>query len=126
MSNQKVIDKGIKLCQLIDYARHRSRIPGARRVWRCNLTLQQPAWYGSFPPTQDWSLPTFEPRVDPAERPLPPDRKRNRTGNKRRKKNGHPNPRFDLRTEAYQLFGVDVTQIPGLEENVLPLFSEAG
>src|SRR3954465_2624319 len=56
MSNQKVIDKGIKLCQLIDYARHRSRIPGARRVWPCNLTLQRPAWYGSFPPTQDWSL----------------------------------------------------------------------
>src|SRR3954465_4726186 len=55
MSNQKVIDKGIKLCQLIDYARHRSRIPGARRVWPCNLTLQRPAWYGSFPPTQDWS-----------------------------------------------------------------------
>src|SRR3954471_3755325 len=57
MSNQKVIDKGIKLCQLIDYARHRSRIPGARRVWPCNPTLQRPAWYGSFPPTQDWSLP---------------------------------------------------------------------
>src|SRR4051812_1580953 len=58
MSNQKVIDKGIKLCQLIDYARHRSRIPGARRVWPCNPTLQRPAWYGSFPPTQDWSLAT--------------------------------------------------------------------
>jgi transposase len=71
-------------------------------------------------------LPAFEPRIDPAEKPLPPDRKRNRAGNKRRKKNGHPHPRFDLRTEAYQLFGVDVTQIPGLEENVLPLFSEVG
>jgi transposase len=33
---------------------------------------------------------------------------------------------FDLRTEAYKLFGVDVTQIPGLETNVLPLFSEVG
>src|SRR3954452_13916648 len=71
-------------------------------------------------------LPAFEPRVDPVEKPLPPDQKRNRAGNKRRRKNGHPHPRFDLRTEAYRLFGVDVTQIPGLEENVLPLFSEVG
>ena len=45
---------------------------------------------------------------------------------KRRKKMGHPNPGFDLPTEAYKLFGVDVTQIPGLEENTLPLFSEVG
>jgi len=71
-------------------------------------------------------LPEFEPRIDPAERPLPPDRKRNRGGSKRRKKNGHPRPEFDLRTETYKLFGVDVTQIPGLEENTLPLFSEVG
>jgi transposase len=71
-------------------------------------------------------LPQFEPRTDPAERPLPPDAKRNRAGKKRRKKNGHPNPEFDLRTEAYKLFGVDITQIPGLEENALPLFSEIG
>jgi len=71
-------------------------------------------------------LPQFEPRVDPAKKPLPPDQKRNRAGKKRRKKNGHPNPEFDLRTEAYKLFGVDVTQIPGLEENALPLFSEIG
>ena len=42
------------------------------------------------------------------------------------KENGHPNPGFDLRTEAYKLFGVDVTQVPGLEENALPLFSEVG
>ncbi len=71
-------------------------------------------------------LPKFEPRGDPASKPLPPDQKRNRAGKKRRLKNGHPNPGFDLRTEAYKLFGVDVTQIPGLEENVLPLFSEVG
>jgi transposase len=71
-------------------------------------------------------LQEFEPRTDPAERPLPPDRKRNRAGSKRRKKNGHPHPEFDLRTETYKLFGVDVTQIPGLEENALPLFSEVG
>jgi hypothetical protein len=71
-------------------------------------------------------LQEFEPRTDPAERPLPPDRKRNRAGSKRRKKNGHPHPEFDLRTETYKLFGVDVTQIPGLEENALPWFSEVG
>jgi hypothetical protein len=59
-------------------------------------------------------LPTFEPRVDPAEKPLPSDRKRNRAGKKRRKKNGHPNPQFDLRTEAYKLFGVDVTHTDSL------------
>jgi transposase len=71
-------------------------------------------------------LREFQPRTDPAERPLPPDRKRNRAGSKRRKKNGHTHPEFDLRTEIYKLFGVDVTQIPGLEENALPLFSEVG
>ncbi|MGB7847846.1 MAG: IS110 family transposase [Candidatus Acidiferrum sp.] len=71
-------------------------------------------------------LPLFEPRRDPEEKPLPPDRKRNRGGNKRRKKHGDPNPRFNLRTETYKLFGVDVTQIPGLQENALPLFSEVG
>jgi transposase len=71
-------------------------------------------------------LRDFEPRVDPRERPLPADQKRNRAGRKRRRKNGHPRPEFDLRTETYKLFGVDVTQIPGLEENALPLFSEIG
>ena len=71
-------------------------------------------------------LHAFEPRMDPVERPLPSDQKRNRAGKKRRRKNGHPNPGVDLRTETYKLFGVDVTQIPGLEENALPLFSEVG
>src|SRR6202041_3661343 len=71
-------------------------------------------------------LRDFAPRIDPAERPLPPDRKRNRSGSQRRRKNGHPHPEFDLRTEAYKLFGVDVSQIPGVEENALPLFSEVG
>jgi transposase len=71
-------------------------------------------------------LRAFEPRTDPVERPLPSDRKRNRAGKKRRRKNGHPNPGVDLRTETYKLFGVDVTQIPGLEENALPLFGEVG
>ena len=84
-----------------------------QRIVECDLEIEQ-------------RLPKFEPRVNPAETPLPPDQKRNRAGKKRRRKNGHPNPGFDLRTEAYQLFGVDVTQVPGLEENALPLFSEVG
>ena len=84
-----------------------------QRIVECDLEIER-------------RLPNFVPRVDPAEKPLPPDQKRNRAGKKRRRKNGHPNPGFDLRTEAYKLFGVDVTQIPGLEENVLPLFSEVG
>jgi transposase len=33
---------------------------------------------------------------------------------------------FDMRTEAYQLFGVDLTQIPGLMTLVFMLFSEVG
>jgi transposase len=84
-----------------------------QRIVECDLEIEE-------------RLPKFEPRVDPAEKPLPPDQKHNRAGKKRRKKNGHPNPGFDLRTEAYKLFGVDVTQVPGLEENALPLFSEVG
>lgn len=71
-------------------------------------------------------LAEFDPRVDPDEKPLPPDRKHSRSGKKRRRKNGNPNPNYDLRTEAYKLFGVDVTQIPGLETAVLTLFSEIG
>jgi hypothetical protein len=43
-------------------------------------------------------LRAFEPRTDPVKKPLPSDRKRNRAGKKRRKKNGHPNPGVDLRT----------------------------
>ena len=70
-------------------------------------------------------LSRFEPRVDPAEKPLPPDRKR-RHAHKRRKQAGDAASAFDLRTEAYKLFGVDVTQIPGLETMVFPLFSEVG
>ena len=71
-------------------------------------------------------LTEFTPRVDPTEKPLPPDRKRNRAARKKRKKTGNPDTTFDLRTEAYKLFGVDVTQIPGVETIALPLFSEIG
>ena len=69
---------------------------------------------------------TFAPRVDPAQKPLPADRKRNRNASKKRNKRGLPANGFDLRTEAYKLFGVDVTQVPGVETSVLPLFSEVG
>jgi transposase len=72
----------------------------------------------------DRMLRACEPPTGPVERPLPPDRKRNRAGKKRRKENGHPHPGVDLRTETYRLFGVDMTQIPGSEENALPQFSE--
>lgn len=68
----------------------------------------------------------FEPRVDPKEKPLPPDRKRYRSDKKRARKSGRLETDFNLRTEAYKLFGVDVTQIPGLETLALPLFSEVG
>ena len=66
----------------------------------------------------------FTSRVDPAQRPLPPSRKRLRKGRKDR--NVNPRTGFDLRTESYQLFGVDLTQIPGLLAMVLTLFSELG
>jgi transposase len=69
-------------------------------------------------------LLTFQPRVDPAERPLPPDRKKKQRG--RKKKNASPKTGFDLRTESYKLFGVDLTQIPGLMTMVFTLFSEVG
>lgn len=72
------------------------------------------------------ALSRFAPRVDPIEHPLPLDRKRNRNARKRQKKQGRSETSFDLRTEAYKLFGVDVTQIPGLETMAFPLFSEVG
>ena len=71
-------------------------------------------------------LQQFKPRVDPNEKPLPPDGKRNRRSRKKRKKEGPRDSGFDLRTESYKLFGVDLTQIPGLETLPLPLFSEVG
>ena len=64
----------------------------------------------------------FEPRVDPEEKPLPEDRKPKQR--KRKKKSGHPD--FNMRAEAYKLFGVDLTQIPGLMTLVFMLFSEVG
>jgi len=69
-------------------------------------------------------LVAFQPRVDPAEKPLPPDRKKKQRG--RKKKNVNPRTGFDLRTESYKLFGVDLTQVPGLMGMILTLFSEVG
>lgn len=65
------------------------------------------------------------PRVDPAERPLPPDRKRDRRRRPRHARTPTP-PAWDLRTELYKVFGVDVTQIPGVATIALNLFTELG
>ena len=64
----------------------------------------------------------FEPRADPEKKPMPEDRKKRQRA--RKKKSG--NPGFDLRTESYKVFGVDLTQIPGLMTLVLTLFGEVG
>ena len=70
----------------------------------------------------------FVPRVDPGEKPLPEDRKqkqRSKDKQRRQKKKG-ANADFDMRMEAYRLFGVDLTQIPGLMMLATMLFSETG
>ena len=72
-------------------------------------------------------LVVFDPK-NSVERPLPPDRKQKQRGrqNGRRKKNVNPQTGFDIRTESYKLFVVDLTQIPGLLTMVLLLFGEVG
>ncbi len=70
-------------------------------------------------------LQDFAPRVDPEEKPLPPDGKPHRRRRKT-KKMGDWHGAVDLRGETYKLFGVDVMQIPGLETSALRLFSEVG
>jgi transposase len=60
--------------------------------------------------------------VDPDQRPLPPDNKR-RTQRKNKRTGDF---RFDVRTEAYKHFGVDVTRIPGVAGIAISLFSELG
>jgi transposase len=67
-------------------------------------------------------LGDIEPRVDPTQKPLPPDTKKRRTRNGRDAEEGG----FNLRTEVYKLFGVDVLQIPGLEHTALSLLTEVG
>lgn len=68
------------------------------------------------------TLGEFEPRVDPGEQPPPPGSKKRKT--RRTKRTG--DFRFDTRREAYRLFGVDVTEIPGVGGMALTLFSELG
>jgi len=67
-------------------------------------------------------LGDFEAKVDVVEKPLPkpsgPSRKR------RTKRTG--DYRFDARQQAYRLYGVDVTRIPGIDGMALSLFSELG
>lgn len=60
------------------------------------------------------------PHVDPDNKPLPPDKK----GKSHDKLDPHST--FNMRTEAYKLFGVDLTQVPGLARNVIALYSEIG
>jgi len=67
---------------------------------------------------------SFEPRVNPDDRPLPPDGKQKQR--RSRKKTVNLKTGFDVRSEAYKLFGVDLTQVPGLAKNVLVLFTEVG
>ena len=64
----------------------------------------------------------FEPKADPEQKPMPEDRKQKQR--RRKKKSGSPD--FNMRTEAYKLFGVDLTQVPGLMMLVFMLFSEVG
>ncbi len=51
-------------------------------------------------------LAAFESKIDPAASPLPQPKDRHKP---RRNE-----IRFDLRTELYRIFGVDLTQIPGV------------
>jgi len=69
---------------------------------------------------------SFSPRVDPSEKPLPPSTKHNKVGKPKKSKTIDPNNCFDMRMEAYKLFGVDVTQIPGIANIALSLFTEVG
>ena len=66
----------------------------------------------------------FEPRTDPAVRPLPPDRKQNRAGRREESRTGIPIRNSICVRRPRKLLGVDVAQIPGSEENALQLFRE--
>jgi transposase len=64
-------------------------------------------------------LGQLPPRADPNDLP-PPDK------SAQKKKRTAGALHFDYRAQAYRLFGVDLTRIPGLQANVLALFSEIG
>ncbi len=65
-------------------------------------------------------LGEVESRVDVVQKPLPAvashKRRRKRTGDLR----------LDARQEAYRLYGIDVTRVPGLDTQVIGLFGEVG
>lgn len=70
---------------------------------------------------------SFQPRLDPEVEPLPADQKKNRNCAKSRKRRAQPQSRtreFDLRTEVYKLYGVDVRRFPAWSFLALRLFSE--
>ena len=56
MGGQEVIDKGVKLGQLIDYARQRSRTPVAEEFGPATLLYCGPLGTALLPSTQDWML----------------------------------------------------------------------
>jgi transposase len=67
-------------------------------------------------------LGKFEPQVDIEKQPLRPNRGPSRKRRTKRTGDFH----FEVRTEAYKLYGVDVTQIPGVDGVAIPIFSEVG
>jgi len=68
----------------------------------------------------------FQSRVDPSEKPLPPDEKAKHSRNKAMKNKLNLEARLEFRTEVYKLFGIDVTQIPGIDSTAFQLFAEVG
>ena len=86
-----------------------------RQIQQCDMEIAQ-------------MLNDIEPKVDPEERPLPPDGKKRRTRNSRNSRNAGEGEGggFAMRTELYRRFGVDVLQIPGLEQSGLSLLTELG
>ena len=67
-------------------------------------------------------LKDIEPKTEPEQKPLPPDSKKRRSRNHRNASEGG----FDMRTEMYRRFGVDVLQIPDMEQSALSLLTELG
>lgn len=66
-------------------------------------------------------LTGFTPRVDPKQTPPPAG-----NPNRRKPKRTAGSLTFDHRNEAYKLFGVDVTRVPGIDGISMALFSEIG
>lgn len=76
-----------------------------QKIYECDLEIEA-------------KFATFKPQLDLAQQPLPPPKK------KRKQKNA---PHFDLRTSLYQMVGVDLTQIDGLDVlTVQTIISEIG